>query len=41
MEGFTVVSPPMAKKGMTNVGLKMMVGVSCERVCLHDGPERL
>ena len=41
MEGFTVVSPPMARKGMTNVGLKRMVGGSCERFCLHDGPKRL
>jgi hypothetical protein len=41
VEGFTVVSPPMARKGMTTVGLKMMVGVSCKRVCLHDEPERL
>ena len=42
MEGFTgTVVPPMVRKGMTNVGLKTMVGVSCKRFCLHDGPKRL
>ena len=40
MEGFTVV-PPMVIKGMTNVGSKTMVGVSCKRFCLQDGPRRL
>ena len=39
MEGFTVVSPPMARKGMSNGGLKMMVGGSCER--FFDGPKGL
>ena len=30
---------PWQKKGMINVGLKMMVGAICKCFCLHDGPK--